>query len=114
MGKSVFLKQMKAELERHPGTRVVLLEAPPPMLTVEACLSALARQLGLPGIPFDSRELFDHLFAREDVPERLVLLFDEFDRYVHVGGGRGTGRVRYPRRMATRPSKGPELNGKRT
>ncbi len=24
MGKSVFLRQLKAELERHPGTRVVL------------------------------------------------------------------------------------------
>ncbi len=85
MGKSVFLRQLKTELERHPGTRVVLLEAPPPALTVEACLGALARQLGLPGKPFDSREVLDDFFARDDAPERLVMLFDEFDRYAGKG-----------------------------
>ncbi|MCP4654103.1 MAG: hypothetical protein GY856_01660 [bacterium] len=43
MGKSVFLGQLKAELERDPETRVVLFEAPPPALTVEACFDILAR-----------------------------------------------------------------------
>ncbi len=85
MGKSVFLGQLKAELEREPGIRVVLVEAPPPALTVEACLDAIARQLGLPRNPFDSREIFDELFSRDDAPERLVLLFDEFDRYAEKG-----------------------------
>ncbi len=85
MGKSVFLGQLKAELERHPGTRVVLLEVPPPALTVEACLGALARQLGMSRDPFDSREILDGFFARDDAPERLVLLFDEFDRYAEKG-----------------------------
>ncbi len=85
MGKSVFLGQLKIELERHSGTRVVLLEAPPPMLTVEACLGALARKLGVQRTPFDSREIFDELFARDDAPKRLVLLFDEFDRYAEKG-----------------------------
>ncbi len=85
MGKSVFLRQVKADLERHPGTQVVLLEVPPPKLTVEACLGALARQLGLSPTPFDSREIFDELFARDGAPERLVLLFDEFDRYAEKG-----------------------------
>lgn len=86
MGKSVFLGQLKIDLERHPRTRVVLLEGPPPALTVEACLDALARRLGTPRSPFDSREIFDSFFAREDAPERLVLLFDEFDRYAEKGG----------------------------
>jgi hypothetical protein len=85
MGKSVFLGQLKSELERHPGTRVVLLEAPPPALTVEACFEALARRLNVSGRPFDSREVFDEYFARPDAPERLVLLFDEFDRYAEKG-----------------------------
>ncbi len=85
MGKSVFLGQLKAELEHHPGTRVVLLEVPPPTLTVEACLGALARQLDGPRDPFDSREILDHYFARDDAPERLVLLFDEFDCYAERG-----------------------------
>ena len=85
MGKSVFLGQLKTELERQPGTRVVLLEAPPPMLTVEACLGALARRLGMSTAPFDSRELFDEYFARDDAPEHLILLFDEFDRYAEKG-----------------------------
>ncbi|MEE8522757.1 MAG: AAA family ATPase [Thermoanaerobaculia bacterium] len=85
MGKSVFLGQLKAELDRHRGTRVVLFEAPPPALTVEACLDALARQLGVTRNPFDAREALDAFFARDDAPERLVLLFDEFDRYAEKG-----------------------------
>jgi AAA domain len=86
MGKSVFLGQLKAELERRDGTRVVLFEAPPPALTVEACLDALARRLGVAHKPFDAREALDAFFAGDDAPERLVLLFDEFDRYAEKGG----------------------------
>jgi len=85
MGKSVFLAQLKAELERDPETRVVLFEAPPPALTVEACRGFLAAELGVPEDPFSSRRLFDDFFARDDAPERLVLLFDEFDRYAEKG-----------------------------
>ena len=85
MGKSVFLRQIKVELERHPGTRVVLLEAPPDSLTVEACLGFLAAQLDVESDPFSSRRLFDDFFARDGAPERLILLFDEFDRYAEKG-----------------------------
>ena len=73
MGKSVFLGQLKHELERREGTRVLLVEAPSPALTVDACLAQLARKLGV-GFEagLESRELFDAFFARDDAPERLV------------------------------------------
>jgi len=85
MGKSVFLGQLKAELERDPGTAVLLVDAPPAALTVEACLGFLAESLGVAASSFSSRRLFDEYFARGDAPERLVLLFDEFDRYAEKG-----------------------------
>ncbi len=86
MGKSVFLGQLKAELERQADTAVLLVEAPPAALTVEACLGFLAESLGVTGSSFSSRRLFDEYFARDDAPRRLVLLFDEFDRYAEKGG----------------------------
>lgn len=86
MGKSVFLGQLKARLEGLPQTRVLLVEAPPAALTVEACLAQLARKLGVPfDDALDSREIFDAYFDRADARERLVLLFDEFDRYAEKG-----------------------------
>ncbi len=86
MGKSVFLGQVKAELERDTQTRVVLSDAPPPALTVEVCLRQLARKLTVPfDEACDSRELFEAYFARADASQRLVLLFDEFDRYAERG-----------------------------
>ena len=85
MGKSVFLRQLKAELEEDAGTEVLLIEEPPAALTVEAGLGFLADNLGVAPNPFSSRRLFDEYFAREGAPERLVLLFDEFDRYAEKG-----------------------------
>ncbi|MEE8524598.1 MAG: AAA family ATPase [Thermoanaerobaculia bacterium] len=85
MGKSVFLRQVQAELELEEGTGVILVEGPPAALTIEACLGFLARQLGVSPDPFSSRPMFDEFFAREDAPECLVLLFDEFDRYAEKG-----------------------------
>jgi hypothetical protein len=82
MGKSVFLRQLRAALERDADTRVVLISSPPAALTVEACLGQLARRLGVAGTDFySSAEIIEAYFASADVPERLVLLFDEFDRY---------------------------------
>jgi AAA domain len=87
MGKSVFLGQLKAKLERAPGTRVLTIIAPPATLTVEACLAHLAKILGVPEHRGAySVEIFESYFARADAPERLVLLFDEFDRYAEKGG----------------------------
>ncbi len=85
MGKSVFLRQLQAELTREPGVKVVLIEAPPAPLTVETCLDFLARALGVPGDPLSSRTFLDDYFARDGAPQRLVLLFDEFDRYAEKG-----------------------------
>jgi len=86
MGKSVFLGQLKTDLERDERAQVLLVEAPPPTLTVDACLSQLARKLKVPfAAGSDSREIFDAFFARADAPDRLVLLFDEFDRYAEKG-----------------------------
>ena len=85
MGKSVFLRQLKSELERDDATEVLLLEGPPAALTVEAGLAFLAASLGVDPNPFSSRRIFDQYFGRDDAPERLVLLFDEFDRYAEKG-----------------------------
>lgn len=85
MGKSVFLHQLKRRLEQDSETRVLLIEAPPAALTVEACLDFLAQELDVAPNAFSSRRLFDEYFARDDTPERLVLLFDEFDRYAERG-----------------------------
>ncbi len=86
MGKSVFLGQLKAQLERTPGTRVLTIVGPPATLTVEACLAHLEQILDVHGQhSFYSHEIFERYFARDDAPERLVLLFDEFDRYAEKG-----------------------------
>ena len=84
MGKSVFLHQLKSELD-EARTKVLLIESPPAALTVEAGLGLLAASLGVDSDPFSSRRIFDQYFARDDAPERLVLLFDEFDRYAEKG-----------------------------
>ncbi|MCP4545089.1 MAG: hypothetical protein GY835_01330 [bacterium] len=88
MGKSVFLRQLKTTLERDGDLRVVLISAPPPELTVRACLDLLARRLDVSEGAINSGELVDAYFARNDVPERLVLLYDEFDRYAEQGDQR--------------------------
>ena len=85
MGKSVFLQQIRAKLENDPATRVVLMETPPAELTVKACLDFLANELDVPSDRFSSRRFLDAFFAREGAPERLILLFDEFDRYAEKG-----------------------------
>lgn len=87
MGKSVFLRQLKAELEQTPGTRVLTIVGPPATLTVEACLAHLAQVLDVPvKDSLYSLEIFERYFAGEDAPGRLILLFDEFDRYAEKGG----------------------------
>ncbi len=84
MGKSVFLRQIGALLD---DARVVVIPAPPPQLDVDACLGQLADSLGVE-TAFNSRKIVDAYFARDGVPERLILLFDEFDRYAETGDRR--------------------------
>ncbi len=81
MGKSVFLQQLQEALAQAGAVRVVLIPTPPPELTVRACLDKLADVLEVEPGAIDSRKIVDAWFAREDAPPRLVLLFDEFDRY---------------------------------
>ena len=79
MGKSVFLRQLQRELEKH-DVAVLLFDEPPAALTVNACLEALARRLGVevPGVQ-TAREVVDAYRAQGGGP--LVLLYDELDRY---------------------------------
>jgi hypothetical protein len=87
MGKSVFLRQVHARLELRSGVRAILFPAPPAPLTVEGCLRALAQKLGVDvGRPLDTYEVVQAYFGTSEAPGRLVLLYDEFDRY----GGRGS------------------------
>ncbi len=86
MGKSVFLGQLKARLESDPDTGVLLFVGPSARLTVQGCLQKLASRLAVSmDDGMDSFEIFESYFARDDAPERLVLLFDEFDRYAEKG-----------------------------
>jgi hypothetical protein len=91
MGKSVFLNQLRDELERTPGLIVQLIPGPPPRLSVDACLDQLAETLGvsIEGAP-SSRKTFDAYFRRADAAEHLVLLFDELDRYAERSPGAGS------------------------
>jgi hypothetical protein len=82
MGKSVFLRQVKEEVERTQGVRAILFPAPPPELTMKACLDTLARQLGSsPQGPVAPYDLLAEYLSRADAPLLLVLIYDEFDGY---------------------------------
>ncbi len=85
MGKSVFLRQLRTALEAGGDVRVELISAPPPELSTRACLDQLADILGTDSGVIRSQAIFDAYFARRDVAPRLVLLFDEFDRYATRG-----------------------------
>lgn len=80
MGKSVLLQQIQAAASELSGTRVVLIDAPPPNLTVEDCLQALAQDLGVAGSALRAREIFDR-YRADHQEGSLILLFDELDRY---------------------------------
>lgn len=82
MGKSVLLRQIEAAASELPDLRVRLFAGPPPELTVESCLEALARSLDVKlGDARNAREIFDEYQAGQGQGSRLILLFDEFDRY---------------------------------
>ena len=82
MGKSVFLRQLRAALERREGVRTLLFPVPPAGRSVESWLSALAQRLASPvDNPLDPHEVIEACLAAADAPRRIVLLFDELDRY---------------------------------
>lgn len=85
MGKSVFLWQVHAFLQELPDVLPVFFPGPPEELTVPACVRVLARRLGI-----DKPDLLDTQEVIETVLEMnagktLVLIYDELDRYAHVG-----------------------------
>ncbi len=95
LGKSVFLRQVQAALERHNGDelRVVLLTAPPSPLTTERCLAALALALGVdPAGVLSAHQLIELYLAAPQSAGRLVLLYDELDRYGRPEAGRPVAR----------------------
>ncbi len=89
MGKSVFLRQVARRLESLDDVRVALFAESPARLTVASCLEALAQELGVdvPGA-LHASDVLAAYSRREDVPERLVLLYDELDRYARSPEGR--------------------------
>jgi len=90
MGKSVLLHQVRAALESCDGVRVLYFPAPPQELSAPACLAALAKRLGQPvGDAESCYELFESYFERPDSSQRVVLLYDEFDRYARRPAGEG-------------------------
>ncbi len=87
MGKSVLLHQVRGALRetdpRRPGdqVRVLTFPSPPQTLSATDCLRVLARQLGEPlDDALTSFEVFERYFERHP-NEKLILLYDEFDRY---------------------------------
>ena len=90
MGKSVFLRQLHAELEGQANVRPFLFSAPPAELTVRGCLQALARKLDVDaGDALDTHEIIDRYLRQHDNGEHVVLLYDEFDRYAHSRASAG-------------------------
>ncbi len=88
MGKSVFLRQLRRQLEELPDTRVEVFDEPPADLSVSACLEALARRLEVPAAGAQSvREVIDAYRAGDGAARSLVLLYDELDRYARSSPG---------------------------
>ncbi len=82
MGKSVFLAQLERAAASLPDVTVARVSTAPPELSYRSCLGRLASELGIPekGLQ-DSGDLAKRFRERQEVPHRLIFLFDEFDRY---------------------------------
>jgi hypothetical protein len=88
MGKSVFLRQVQRRLESLDDVRVVLFIESPARLTIDACLEALGKGLGVDAKgALHASDVLSAYFRRDDVPTRLVLLYDELDRYARAPEG---------------------------
>ena len=85
MGKSVFLRQLRRQLEQRSDTHVVQFDEPPAELSISSCFEALARGLGVEvADALSAREVIDVYRGQTGAPERLVLLYDELDRYARA------------------------------
>lgn len=88
MGKSVLLHQIGEQLACVPGTRVVQVPSPPEEATVTGAVGALAAKLGIRDlVPPRMDDLLERTL-QGDVT-RLVVLFDEADQYIGLGGAEG-------------------------
>ena len=93
MGKSILLKQVEAELAARADTRVVRIASAPTDLDVHVMHRALAKALGRePSSTSDNTELLRDYLTEPDAPARLVLLYDEFERYARKNGREAPGR----------------------
>ena len=82
MGKSVFLRQLQATLDQQEGVLTVLFPVPPAGRSMVGWLRALAQRLGSSiEEPLDPHEVIEACLSADGAPRRIVLLFDEFDRY---------------------------------
>ncbi|MCP4655983.1 MAG: AAA family ATPase [bacterium] len=82
LGKSVFLRQLRAELGRQDDVCTVLFETPPTELTVTSCVEELADKLGVTvAKPNNTYKVIEAYLKRPDAAGHVVLLYDEFDRY---------------------------------
>ncbi len=88
MGKSVFLHQIRRELEGDEDLRAFLIPDPPVTLTARACLEKLGHVLGVDTerMGLNGKGVSDLIdaYLKKDVPANVVLLFDEFDRYARL------------------------------
>jgi len=84
MGKSVFLRQIEEAARNLSEITVARISTAPPMLSYETCLRSLANTLGVEENVRDTGHLIALFRQRHGPDRRLVLLFDEFDRYVRA------------------------------
>ena len=88
MGKSVFLHQIRRELEKDDDVRVFLISDPPMTVTARACMEKLGHVLGVDTdrLGLNGKGVGDLIeaYLERDVPPNVVLLFDELDRYARL------------------------------
>ncbi len=88
MGKSVFLRQLNGVLSRQDDVQAVLLPEPPNDLTSRAFLGSLALALDVEvADPLSVRQLIEAWSRKSPRAARLVLLYDELDRYARPRSG---------------------------
>lgn len=86
MGKSVLLQQIATPIE--PEARVIRVSSPPEEATVAGAVTDLAAKLGIRDlVPPRMDDLLERTW-QGDVT-RLVVLFDETDQYIALGGTEG-------------------------
>lgn len=81
LGKSTFLRKLCEHLEADTTTRVVLIDEPPGERTKKGCVDTLAEELDVPTSPTGQVKRVINAWRERHPGHRLVLLYDEVDRY---------------------------------